>query len=155
MNVDPRFARARLRAAWPALETLGLTPARIGLAAQHLARARLALDDETEALLVRACRFDGNRAVIDGAAFALVSPEIGLRALAAVLMRVAGQTYRPRFQRLERLFLLIQGGRLEAARTLHGCRVSRAPRRYASFGAGTLMVAREGKRGAPEHGPEN
>jgi tRNA(Ile)-lysidine synthase len=155
MNVDPRFARARLRSAWPMLETLGLTPERIALAARHLARARLALDEETEALLARTCRFDGDRAVIDGAAFALVSPEIGLRAFAAILMRMAGQTYRPRFRRLEQLFALIRGGRLETARTLHGCRIARAPRRHAFFGTGTLTVAREEKRSRPGRGPVN
>ena len=44
-------------------------------------------------------------------------------ALAAVLMAVGRQPYRPRFDSLERIFDQITGGRLGGGATLHGCRI--------------------------------
>lgn len=146
MNADPRFARVRLREAWPLLTELGLSAPRIALAAQHLARARDALDDATGELLDAGCRFEPDRVVVDGARLAAASPEIGLRALALVLSRVSGEPYRPRFERLERLYRLIGEGEFKSARTLHGCRIVRAPKAAAIFGPFTLIVAREPAR---------
>ena len=143
MNADPRFARVRIREAWPLLTELGLSATRIAAAAQHLARARDALDDATGELLEAACRFEPDRVVVDGARLAAASPEIGLRALALILSRVSGDAYRPRFERLERLYRLIREGEFKSARTLHGCRIGRAPKAAAVFGSFTLIVARE------------
>jgi hypothetical protein len=42
--------------------------------------------------------------LLDAAALGRVPREIGLRALGSALMRVSGEPYRPRFERLERLF---------------------------------------------------
>ena len=76
-----------------------------------------------------------------------VPEEIGLRALSQLLMDVSGNTYRPRFERLVRLFGEIRGpGGLRHGRTLHGCRVAPAPKRDAVFGASTLAIAREPRR---------
>ena len=72
--------------------------------------------------------------------------ELGLRALAAVLMEVSEQPYRPRFEKLERLFDQIGEGALGAGRTLHGCRIGPAPAARACFGCATLLVRREEKR---------
>ena len=47
MNDDPRFSRVKIRQGWPQLEALGLTPARIADAANHLGRARQALEEAT------------------------------------------------------------------------------------------------------------
>ena len=146
MNGDPRFARVRIRKAWPALAELGLSPRRIATAAQHLGRARDALEDATGDLLETACRFETERVLIDGTRLAAAAPEIGLRALAHVLSRVAGEAYRPRFERLERLFAAIREGELKSARTLHGCRVGRAPKIASIFGPFTLIVVREPAR---------
>lgn len=143
MNSDPRFARVRLRRAWPALAEIGLVPARIAAASRHLARARDALEDATLEFLDSSCRFESDRIVLDGARFAIVAPEIGLRALAHVLSRVSGEIYRPRFERLERLFELIREGGPKSARTLQGCRVGRAPKRLAVFGPHSVLVTRE------------
>jgi tRNA(Ile)-lysidine synthase len=143
MNADPRFARSRLRAAWPQLEELGLTPSRVADAADHLGRAREALDGMTEALLARAARFEGDRALLDSVRLKMAPREVGLRALAAVLSQVSGEFYRPRFGRLERLFDSIRDGSLGGGATLHGCIVAPAPRHLSAFGTGTLSLTRE------------
>jgi tRNA(Ile)-lysidine synthase len=144
MNGDERFARTRIRRMLPLLAEAGIPASRIVLAAQHAARAREALESATEAFLGAHARFDGKGARIDGAALAMVPREIGLRALAAVLGRVSGQGYRPRFERLERLFdaLTVKEGHV-AARTLHGCRIGASPKGLKDFGARTLSVTRE------------
>jgi tRNA(Ile)-lysidine synthase len=144
MNVDPRFARARIRKAWPELEALGLSKERIADAAAHLARAREALDTVCDAVLARACRIQDETAVIDAAALAGAPRELGLRTLARVLTLVSRNPYRPRFERLERLFNRITQGKLGAGCTLHGCRIAPAPR--AVFGKQSLLIRREGPR---------
>ncbi len=143
MNSDARFARVRLRQAWPRLEELGLSAGRVAAASFHLARARDALEAATAQLLGEACRFHGDRVVLDGARFAAAPPEIGLRALAHILSRLSGEAYRPRFERLGRLYSAIRDGQLKSARTLHGCRIGRAPKAAAIFGPASLMVTPE------------
>ena len=143
MNDDPRFARVQIRKAWPALEAVGLSKGRIADAAAHLARARTALDAVSRAVLVRACRFDGEEALLDPTALTGAPRELGLRALATVLMAVSGTAYRPRFERLERLYDLIRLGSLGNGCTLHGCRVAPALAARALYGRGTLLVRRE------------
>jgi tRNA(Ile)-lysidine synthase len=69
--------------------------------------------------------------------------EIGLRALAALLGRAGGKPYRPRFERLERLFEAVLEGR---PATLHGCRIGPAPRQRAPFGGKTLEIVPEKPR---------
>jgi tRNA(Ile)-lysidine synthase len=147
MNDDPRFARTRMRALLPALKAAGLAPSRLAEAAAHLARGRDALDAATDAFLRDHARFDaGGDALLDARALASVATEIGLRALASVLMRVSGAPYRPRFVRLERLFQAVIAPDFRRARTLLGCRVGPAPRERRPFGPGTLLIAAEGPR---------
>ncbi|MBS0273519.1 MAG: tRNA lysidine(34) synthetase TilS [Proteobacteria bacterium] len=150
MNGDPRFARSKLRAAWPQLEALGLTAQRVSDAADHLGRAREALDDMTAALLERAARFDDGGALVDSVRLKMAPREVGLRALAAALSRVSGEIYRPRFGKLERLFDTIRDGSLGGGATLHGCIVAPAPRAAFAFGTGTLIVRREPGRAGSE-----
>ena len=150
MNEDPRFARARLRAAWPVFEEAGLTVRRIADAAGHLARARLALDWATEEFLAAHAQFEGGIGLVDAAALAAIPREIGLRALAAALGRVSGATYRPRFERLERLMDAIAADGLGKGRTLLGCQIRPAPRRHARYGRSTLLVTREPGRARAE-----
>jgi tRNA(Ile)-lysidine synthase len=146
MNDDPRFARVRIRKAWTTLAELGLSPQRIAAAAQHLGRARDALEDATAELVEAACRFEAERVLVDGTRLAAAAPEIGLRALAHILSSVSGEAYRPRFERLERLYGAIRDGAFKSARTLHGCRIGRAPRIASIFGPFTLIVEREPAR---------
>ncbi len=146
MNLDARFARARIRAAWPALEALGLERARIADAAAHISRAREALDWATLAVAQRTVRIADNVAIVDSHALVQAPREVALRLLARLLMMLGGQTYRPRFDSLERMFDRISLGNSKAA-TLHGCIVAPAPRAKAVFGSGTLLIRTETNRG--------
>ena len=152
MNTDPRFSRVRIREAMELLSVAGLTSARIADAASHLGRAREALDAVTAAVVQRACRADGDVILVESAALLSAPREVGLRALARLLMGVSGQPYRPRFERLERLFDRIAADELGAGRTLHGCRIAPAPSSQALFGADTLLIMREKARKAGKTG---
>lgn len=148
MNADPRFARVRMRQAWPALEAAGLTAARIADAASHLGRARKALEVATADFLAAHARQADGQVLLDATALATAPREIGLRALAACLARVSGAEYRPRFERLERLYDAILTGRVGKGRTLSGCRIGPAPKRAAVFGPATLAIGPEPGRRA-------
>ena len=146
MNEDTRFARVRIRQLMPALEAVGIGTQRIAQAAGHLARAREALDTQTAQFLARHAQFSpGGPAFLDGSALSAQPREIALRALSAILMRVSGQTYRPRFERLEHLYDSLSRS---AALTLSGCRIGPAPKEFRQFGAATLEIRREPPRRA-------
>lgn len=145
MNDDPHFARVRIRQAIPVLETAGISAERIAQAAQHLSRAREALDADTQDFLSRhVCFTDEGTALVDATALRLQPREVGLRALSAVLMRVSGRPYRPRFERLERLYEAVTTSR--TGRTLSGCRVGPASIDEQAFGTATVEVKRERPR---------
>ena len=148
MNSETRFARSRIRGLMPALEAAGLSAERISDAAGHLARARQALELATEAVLARAAAPAGGRVLLDSKALLAAPREVGLRALAALLMAVSGETYRPRFEALERLFDGIAQGKLGRGATLHGCRLFPAPRAAQAFGSQTLVFMKESSRKA-------
>ncbi|MCG8693637.1 MAG: hypothetical protein MI806_20725, partial [Minwuiales bacterium] len=71
---------------------------------------------------------------LDPRPLAAAPAEVGLRALARLLMTVGGREYTPRLERLERLHERISGG-LERGATLGVCRL--VPRR------GQILVVRE------------
>lgn len=147
MNDDARFARTRIRKLLPELEWAGVSTQRIAAAAEHLARARDALDAQTDGLLGAHARCDGDGHIRLNARALLAAPrEVGLRALSRVLTDVSGREYRPRFVRLERLFDTLTPQGLVRAATLHGCRIARAPARAREFGPGTLLIVPEGPR---------
>jgi len=113
-----------------------------------MARARAALDRDTQELLAFAASADGETVLLDARAISAAPEEIGLRALAQVLMQVSGQFYRPRFDRLERLLGSIRLDSLKSGRTLHGCCIRPASKRVACFDSRTISVAPEaGRRG--------
>jgi len=145
MNGDSRFTRVRIRKALPGLEAAGIPALKVAEAAQHLARARGALDAMTEAFLADHARLARDFALIDSGALKAAHREIGLRALSTALMRLSAADYRPRFHRLESLFDTILAGDF-AARTLCGCRVGPAPKATAAFGPATLLITRERAR---------
>ena len=145
MNQEKRFARSRFRALLPALAEAGLSSARISQAAAHLARAREALELATAAVMARACRLEDGEILLDPDALAAAPREIGLRAMAALLQSVSGESYRPRFESLERLFDQMRTGR---GATLHGCHVAPAPRARQRFGPATLVIRKESSRKA-------
>ena len=145
MNQDLAFDRVKIRKARSALAEAGLSTARIAAAASHLARAREALEIVTGAVLARAMRplREGDGVLLESAALAAAPREVGLRALAAVLMAVGGQPYRPRFESLERLFNRIVDGGFKGGATLHGCQISPAPSKFESH---DLLVRAERPR---------
>jgi tRNA(Ile)-lysidine synthase len=147
MNSDPRFARTRLRTLMPQLAAAGVAAERIADAARHLARARVALDHNVGSLLAQSSSTSGKSLLLDGGALAAAPREIGLRALARVLMQISARDYRPRFERLESLFDAVCAGSLAGGRTLHGCMVKPAPKRRQSFGPRTLLIDREPQTG--------
>ena len=151
MNSESRFARSRIRALLPALAEAGLTARRIADAAAHLARAREALDLATAAVLARALQPAGGQQagvlLLDPVALTAAPREIGLRALAALLRKVSGAPYRPRFDALESLFdRMAKATGLAGGATLHGCRLSPAPVRHQAFGSQTIVIAKEKSR---------
>lgn len=106
-NADPRYARARMRAAAPALIDLGLTPRRLADTARRMARAAAALDGAANALIATATPFAGAcrlplTALIDA------PEEIGLRALARLVKSIGGAPYPPRLDHLERLHVALK-----------------------------------------------
>lgn len=136
-NRDPGQARVRLRRLLPGLAREGLTAARLAAAAEHLGRARAALEHQLARLLVRAVTLDpAGFAWVDPAPLVAAPAELGRRALARVLITVGGAEYGPRRESLERLHGRISAG-LTAGATLGGCRV--LPRR------GGLLVVREAR----------
>jgi tRNA(Ile)-lysidine synthase len=155
MNADPRFSRVRIREAMASLEAAGLTAARIADAASHLSRAREALDIATAAVLNRACRREGDVVLVESTALLSAPREVGLRALARLLMGISGHAYRPRFEGLERLFDTVATDTLGAGRTLHGCRIAPAPGSLAFFGSDTLMIAQEKPRKTGKNGKKS
>ncbi|MBV8798573.1 MAG: tRNA lysidine(34) synthetase TilS [Alphaproteobacteria bacterium] len=156
MNADLQFSRARVRAAWPQLTELGLTPERLADAAQHLGRVRMALDALTHDFLNRAARFSDHSVALDPVRLKTIPREIGLRALAKLLCLVSGEDYRPRFDSLERLFDAILGYALGGGMTLHGCIVAPAPAESQVFGSATVKISKEAGRRPkePATGPE-
>ena len=122
-NRDPAYARVRLRHAAVLLAEEGLTTERIVMTAAHLARARAALEEAVVRLLAHSVWLHpAGFAWLDAAALAAAAPELGLRALGAVLACVGGAPYPPRFAAIERLYRDL-AGTFAAGRTLGGCRV--------------------------------
>ena len=122
-NRSDRFARVRLRKGRALLAREGLSAARLAATARRLARARQALELPLARLLAEAATPDPAGFLrVNPAPLTAASPELGLRALAAVVMAVGGADYPPRLERLERLYHEIGAG-LKRGRTLGGCRI--------------------------------
>jgi tRNA(Ile)-lysidine synthase len=153
MNEDAAFDRVKIRKAQAVLAAAGLSPARIAAAASHLARARESLEIVTEAVLVRAARTlragEGSvpgGVLLDPAVLAAAPREVGLRALASLLMAVGRQAYRPRFESLERLFDRIVAGDLRGGATLHGCHIRPTAKKEKDFAPFSLVLQPESPR---------
>ncbi|MGQ4273459.1 tRNA lysidine(34) synthetase TilS [Terrihabitans sp. B22-R8] len=125
MNVDPRFARPRLRAARAVLEGEGLSLARLGALARRMGRVEQALDMQVDRLWSETASGEGDRLVFSGDAWCAAPAEITLRALIRAVRTIGGR--QPRLERAERLADELRTG-LErgvmARRTLAGVAVS-------------------------------
>jgi tRNA(Ile)-lysidine synthase len=154
MNEDPRFARVRIRKAWSDLERLGLSKLRIAEAAAHLSRARTALEIGADELSGRALIPSGTDILLNSKVLCAAPQELALRVLAAALMTVSRQNYRPRFARLVRLYRAIHEERLGAGRTLHGCKIAPVSRSKMKSAAGMLLIRLEPGRNKPKENKE-
>lgn len=102
-NADPRFARVRLRATWPALEREGLTHLRLSRLAERAARDEAALQTIAERAL-EAASLPGDEVMrLDGAALVGLPEAVALRCLDHAFAQ-AGAAPR-RLERIERLVL--------------------------------------------------
>ncbi|QCO16430.1 tRNA lysidine(34) synthetase TilS [Azospirillum brasilense] len=134
-NRNPRFARARLRAAGEALVAEGLDTPRLADLARRAARARNALEAGTAALLAEAVEmYPEGWLRLDPKPLLEAAEELGLRALARCIAATGGGAYPPKDEAVERLFAEIADSGFRG-RTLGGCRI--VPRR------GRLVIARE------------
>ncbi len=139
-NEDQRFARVRFRRLAALLAEEGLTADRLAVTAERMARARAALEDY-QARLVRDCVFwhRAGFARLETGAFVRAPEDVALRVLAGVIRSVGGQTFPPRFDRLERIFAAVRSGTLHRGRTLGGCRI------VPVAGGEALQIARENR----------
>lgn len=135
-NTNPRFARARLRAAGPILEREGLSPARLARLAERAARdddaLRWAAAQALDALLRPG---DGGLLRLDGAALAALPEAVALRCLDLALTRAGAA---PR--RLERLEALVLGQLLPALDRRAALRRPLAGVLVAADAAGTVTL---------------
>ncbi len=123
-NNDQRFARVRVRNVLDDLAEAGISPSRLVATAQRMGRVRAALEHATVQLMLEAVKWEqAGFAALHLAALFSAPEEIGLRALARVLMAVGGQEYPPRLVRLERLYGWLQQNPETGGRTLSGCRI--------------------------------
>lgn len=123
-NSDLRFARVRIRDGLEDLTAAGISASRLVATAQRMRRVRSALDHATAGLMYEAVKWEPAGFAILGVSKLLSSPEeIGLRALARVLMVVAGREYPLRLVQLERLYGWLQLKPNSGGRTLSGCRI--------------------------------
>jgi len=138
-NRNIEFGRVRVRQARALLAAEGLSAERLEETLRHLGRARQALEAGTAALLATAVAVHpAGFAWVDAEAIRRAEPELGLRALAALLTTIGGMDYPPRMDRLQRLYEALKRDGLARGRTLGRCRLTQAGAR--------LLVCREPAR---------
>ena len=142
-NRNPAFLRARLRAELDADDTHegAGRAARLARLAMQFGHARAAAELERAKLLARAVALHpAGFAWVDAALLRAAPPEMGCKALAAVLTTVSGADYPPRSEGLARLLEGLPSS-TKGGRTLGGCLV--VPRR------GRILICREAAAVAP------
>jgi tRNA(Ile)-lysidine synthase len=123
-NQNTDFDRIKVRNLMAELAPLGLKPARLAQTANHMARAREALENQTQELAHNLVTLNTlGYAEIDRAGFNAASEETGLRLLTRCLLTVGGGIYAPRFERLMRLYEGLKGKSDTLRQTLAGCQV--------------------------------
>lgn len=124
-NEDERFDRVKARKALALLGSLGLDVSRLARTAGQMARAREALEGATAGLLLEHASLSSFGFVeMRVEALTDAAPEIGLRALAALVSIVGGSGYAPRLASLEAVYVAICEGELGRGRTLGGVKFS-------------------------------
>jgi tRNA(Ile)-lysidine synthase len=141
-NADPSNERVRWRQTAADRVVVGLSNARLGLAATRIARAREALDAAALALETSAVSIDpGMMSTIARNRFFAAPEEIQLRVLTRALSRHGGCHPPARLSEIERLADVVRTTETVPGQTLGGC--------FVSSGSGTLSICRESGRGLP------
>lgn len=123
-NLDPAFARTRVRESLRTLAATGVAAGDLAAAARDIASQRVALEEATGGLLARAVTLHpAGFCLLDPGVLVAAPEALARRALMRVLMCVGGSAYPPRLDRLERLHRVVRQGELGGGRTLLGCRV--------------------------------
>jgi tRNA(Ile)-lysidine synthase len=126
-NADERFQRARLRAARPTLDALGLDRERLTATARAMARAGAVIDRLVGELDASAVTRDGKGGWLSLPLAPLLAAdeEIRLRLLSRLIAEVTAADYGPRLEMLEGIDaeLIAAGPRGRLVRTLAGCRL--------------------------------
>ena len=135
-NRDMSYARARARVLLQSLAGEGMDARRLARTAAQMRRARFALEGIADERLRRHSQLDEAGHGTFDAGLLAAPDEIALRALAQVLMTVAGKVYRPRLTRLERLLAALRQGSAAPGRSLHGCRIFSCAGRFFVFESG-------------------
>jgi tRNA(Ile)-lysidine synthase len=115
-NIAPEFERARLRAARPHLDALGLTPEMLALSAARLARARRAIEGMVDDLCdAGAVHVDPRGLVlIDRAPLREVGEEVALRVLERAVAAAGGSGERVPLAKLETVLAGVRAPRTAA-----------------------------------------
>jgi len=131
-NRDPRFARARMRAAMPAIAREGLTAQRIALFARRLARAENALESVVDRAAAEVSEQGWGKdapIVLDASKFLRLPDEIAIRLLGRALAHVGGSSIR--LGKLEALHAALATAKLSPSfrlrRTLAGALLTLTP----------------------------
>ncbi len=117
-NENTAFDRIAMRKLLPHLQSAGIELARFSTLASHMQRAQGALNHYASDAAVRFCIQDGTDLVLDHGAFCDQHPETQLRVLSAALCWISGQSYRPRFDAIQRALRAVENGKVI---NLHGC----------------------------------
>jgi len=123
-NEDERFDRIKARHALEVLEPLGLDALKLAETANHMRRAREALEADT-LRLAHSCATVSMAGEVCLAleGFRKAPREVQLRLLAAALGWVSSAGYRPRFTMLENLLKACLN-QSRFGKTLHGCKIT-------------------------------
>lgn len=138
-NLNPAYARARLRAMAPELAEAGLGPAAVAKAARISAGTRRQRGIETAEALARfAMLYPEGYATLDRRFFAENGSDIARRGLNALLCTIGGRLYPVRGDPLNRLYKTVSEQSFTGRRTLSGCLVQVADQQ--------VLIAREAGR---------
>jgi tRNA(Ile)-lysidine synthase len=137
-NLNPAFARVRVRQWLPALAQVGYGAAQLQGLAETFAAGRAESEERIAVLLARACSLlPAGHATLDRAALAAAPTSTARDALSRVLRTVGGGTYPPARDKVEALWSWMAGGAGPASMTLARCRCLRR--------AADIIVCREGR----------
>ncbi len=125
-NRDERFARIRVRRMLAAASRGGTHAANLARSAGELGRFRAGQERKVADVLARAVELrPEGYALLDAAVLAEAAPEIGRRALAALLATIGGLGYVPRGDAVRTLHAELCADRAGKGRTLAHCRLVR------------------------------